>query len=262
MLKKLISVSLTIFLALCLSSVYAATPKTPKYSADKAVLAYAELYAFGKSENISATGLPNDLSKKISALIPSHLMVSFQNYPLNSENFAKVQTRLLEKLGSEVKISARLKLDDATNPVVELTANHIDQAVVDELKQNDGNFVTLDVMKHISTAEELAYDGEFQRIATASLLGTIDELKMTESTTLEVTCKMIETEDGKFYWMPQDIESLRQFVDPIFTLRETDPEAIDALLATIFSNGGTPEGEINSTGNGDESNAEKSAAGE
>lgn len=261
MLKKLITISLTIFLALCLSSVYAATPKTPEYSADKAVLGYAELYAFGKSENLFATGLPDDLSKKISDLIPNHLMLSFKNYPLNEENFSKVQARLIEKLGNEIKISAQLKVDDAENPVVELTANHIDQAAVDELKQQDGNFITLDVMKHISTPQELAYDGEFQRIATASLLGTVDGLKMTDATTLEVTCKIIETEDGKFFWMPQDIESLRRFVDPIFTLRETDPMAIDALLATIFSNGGTPEDEINSEGN-DESNAEKTAAGE
>ena len=254
--KKLVGLTLTIFIALCLSSVYAATPK---FSADKAVLGYAELYAFGKSENLFATGLPDDLSKKISDLIPNHLMLSFKNYPLNSENFAKVRTRLIEKINNEVKISTRLKVDDATNPVVELTANHIDQAAVDEFKQQDGNFVTLDVMKHISTPQELAYDGEFQRLATASLLGTVDALKMTDATTLEVTCKIIETEDGNFYWMPQDIESLRQFVDPIFTLRETDPMAIDALIATIFSNGGTPEDEINSKENGDGANAEKSA---
>ena len=55
MAKKIFSFMLTIFITLCLATVDAATPK---FSADKAVLAYAELYTFGTSENLEATGLP------------------------------------------------------------------------------------------------------------------------------------------------------------------------------------------------------------
>ena len=62
MLKKLVSIALTIFLSLCLVTVDAATPEQ---TADKAVLAYAELYTYGTSENESATGLPKEISDEL-----------------------------------------------------------------------------------------------------------------------------------------------------------------------------------------------------
>lgn len=231
MLKKILSL-LTIFLSLCLATVDAATPK---YTADKAVLAYAEMYAFGTSENVAATGMPEETIEELNKLIKSQSMLSFYNYPLNKENFEKVHTKFTEKIHEVIKISARLKVDDPENPVVEITANHIDQNGIDELKNKNGNFVTLDIMKHISEPTELATDGEFQNVATPSLLGIIDELPLTAPTTLDVTCKLIEYE-GNFYWMPQDLKALSEFVAPIFELKETDPELIDNLLVQIFGN--------------------------
>ena len=230
MLKKLVSIALTIFLSLCLVTVDAATPEQ---TADKAVLAYAELYTYGTSENESATGLPKETSDELKEIVNAQCMLPFYNYPLNKENFEKVHAKYTEKIREVIKISARLKVDDPENPVVELTANHIDQKGIDELKISNGNFVTLDVMKHISQPAELVTDGQFQNVATSAILEVIDKLPLTGSTTLDVTCKMIEYE-GNFYWMPQDLKSLSEFVAPFFQLKETDPELIDNLLAQIF----------------------------
>lgn len=245
MFKRIIKLALTIFLSLCLSTVYAATPK---YSADKAVLAYAEMYTYGTSENVAATGLPQEFSDEIKKRMQNHLMLSFKNYPLNPENFAKVQTALVEKLQDVIKISTRLKVDDAKNPVVEVTANHIDQKAIDVLKEKDSEFMTLDVMRHISEPLELATDGQFQDIAVKSILGLIAELPVKDATTFDVPCKLIE-DGGNAYWMPQDIESLSKFIDPVFKLKEPDPQAIDNLLIQIF--GGMPAGE-NPAGNSTE----------
>ncbi|MBQ7198614.1 MAG: hypothetical protein IJS29_05065 [Selenomonadaceae bacterium] len=245
MFKRIIKLALTIFLSLCLSTVYAATPK---YSADKAVLAYAEMYTYGTSENVAATGLPQEFSDEIKKRMQNHLMLSFKNYPLNPENFAKVQTAFVEKLQDVIKISTRLKVDDAKNPVVEVTANHIDQKAVDALKEKDSEFMTLDVMRHISEPLELATDGQFQDIAVKSILGLIAELPVKDATTFDVPCKLIEDGD-EAYWMPQDIESLSKFIDPVFKLKEPDPQAIDNLLIQIF--GGMPAGE-NPAGNSTE----------
>ena len=236
MLKKILSIT-TIFLSLCLVTVDAATPK---YSADKAVLAYAELYAFGNTENIEATGMPKETSDKVKENVDKYSMLPFYNYPLNKENFAKVKTNLAEKIHEGIKISTRLKVDDPENPVVEVTANHINQNKIDELKSNNANFVTLDIMKHISTPVELATDGKFQNVALSSLLGIIAELPFTESTTLEVTCKLIEYE-GNGYWMPQDLKALSGFVTPVFELKETDPELIDSMLIQIFGSAAPTE---------------------
>lgn len=244
MLKKFCSL-LTIFLSLCLSTVYAATPK---YSADKSVLAYAEMYTYGTSENVAATGIPQEFADEIKKRMQNHLMLSFKNYPLNPENFATVQTVLVEKLHDVIKISTRLKVDDDKNPVVEVTANHIDQKAVDALKEKDGEFTTLDVMRHISEPLELATDGQFQDIALKSILGLIAELPVKDATTFDVPCKLIE-DGGEAYWMPQDVEALSKFIDPVFKLKEPDPQAIDNLLIQIF--GGMPAGE-NSAGNSTE----------
>lgn len=245
MFKRIISFALTIFLSLCLSTIYAATPK---YSADKAVLGYAEMYTYGTSENVAATGLPQEFSDEIKKRMQNHLMLSFKNYPLNPKNFVTVQTALVEKLHDVIKISTRLKVDDTENPVVEVTANHIDQKAIDALKEKDGDFTTLDVMRHISEPLELATDGQFQDIALKSILGLIAELPVKDATTFDVPCKLIE-DGGEAYWMPQDIEALSKFIDPVFKLKETDPKAIDDLLIQIF--GGMPTGE-NSAGNSTE----------
>ena len=241
MLKKILYLT-TIFLSLCLVTVDAATPK---HSADKAVLAYAELYTYGTSENVEATGLPQVYADEIKKRMQNHLMITFKNYPLNPENFAAVQTKLVEKLHEVIKISARLKVDDDQNPVVEITANHINQSVVDEITEHDGDFKTLDVMRHISEPLELATDGQFQSTAIKAFNALIDSLPTRDATTFDVTCKLIDDGNGNVYWMPQDMEALSKFVDPTFKIKETDPKAIDDLLIQIFG-GAAPKG--NSTG--------------
>ena len=235
MFKRIISFMLIFFLSLCLSTVYAATPK---FSADKAILAYAELYTFGTSENVDATGLPQEYADAIKKRMQNHLMLAFKNYPLTTENFATVQTKLVEKLHEIIKISARIKVDDAENPVVEITANHINQNVVDEITAHNGDFTTLDVMRHISEPLELATDGQFQNTAMKAFNALIAELPVKDATTFDVPCKLVEDDNGNAYWMPQDLAALSKFVDPTFKIKEKDPKAIDDLLITIF--GGTP----------------------
>lgn len=237
MFKRIISLTLTIFLSLCLATVDAATPK---FGADEAVLAYAELYTFGTSEHIAATGLPQEFAdEKIKKPMQNHLMLAFKNYPLNPENFSTVQTKLIERLHEVIKISARIKVDDAENPVVEITANHINQSVVDEITSHDENFTTLDVMRRLSEPLELATDGQFQTTAMKAFLGLIADLPVKDATTFDVPCKLIE-DNGNAYWMPKDMAALSKFVDPTFKINEKDPKAIDDLLITIM--GGVPEG--------------------
>lgn len=246
MLKKLVAAIFTALMIISFTTAYAATPK---YSADKAVLAYAELYTFGESKNVAATGMPQDTRESIEKFMANYIMMPFKNYPLNKENFEKVQTAYVEKIRSLIKVSTRLKKSDKKNPVVEITANHFDQEAIDAYKNQNADFVTMDVMRHMNTPAELASDGQFQKMASMSLLGVVSELTVKGPATFDVTCKMIEDENGNFYWMPQDIGALSEFVDPLFIIRETDPILIDALIAQIFSGASVPE-ENNSDGEG------------
>lgn len=250
MLKRFFTLIVTALMIIGFSTAYAATPK---YSADKAVLAYAELYTFGESENVAATGMPQDVRESVEKFMANYIMMPFKNYPLNKENFEKVRSAYAEKIRSLIKVSTRLKKDDKENPVVEITANHFDQEAIDAYKNQNADFVTMDVMRHMNQPAELASDGQFQKMASMSLLGVVSELTVRGPATFDVTCKMIEVENGDVYWMPQDISALSEFVDPLFIIRETDPLLIDALIAQIFSGAGVPE-ENNSDG---ESTAEK-----
>lgn len=263
MLKRFLTLIVTTLILIGFTTSYAATPK---YSADKAVLAYAELYTFGESKNVAATGMPKDTRESVEKFMANYIMMPFKNYPLNKENFEKIKTAYTEKIRSLIKVSTRLKKDDKENPIVEITANHFDQEAIDAYKNQNADFITMDVMRHMNTPVELATDGEFQKMASMSLLGIVNELTVRGPATFDVTCKMIEDEHGNFYWMPQDISALSEFVDPLFIIRETDPILIDALIAQIFSNAGVPEGnsgENNSNANnsaGENNSAEGNAA--
>lgn len=241
MLKKILSLT-TIFLSLCLVTVDAATPK---HSADEVVLAYAEMYTYGASENISVTGIPAEYYDEVKQNAEKYFMTAFRNYPLNEENYKTVQTKLFEKLHEVIKISTRLKVDDSENPVVELTVNGIDQKVVDELKNKDTDLKAFDVMLYMSSPKAVMNDEKCQAIAIKSILNLIDNLPVTEPKTLDVTCKLVEYEDN-FYWMPEDVATLSKFVDPIFEVKSTDPRAIDETFAGMA---GTAKNDTTSAGN-------------
>lgn len=232
MFKRIINLTLTIFLSLCIATVDAATPE---YGADEAVLAYAELYTFGTSEHVAATGLPEEYAEEIKKNMLLYLMSPFQNYPLNKENFETVQSKLLEKLHELIKISARLKVDDAEKPVVEITTNHFDQKAINKLKVQDSDFMTLDVMTQMSEPQVLIADSKFQGMALKSILNIIDNLPVAEPQISDVTCKLIEYE-GNFYWMPEDIKALSKFVDPVFKIKPTDPKKINEFIMQLWGN--------------------------
>lgn len=164
-----------------------------------------------------------------------YLMSPFQNYPLNKENFETVQSKLLEKLHELIKISARLKVDDAEKPVVEITTNHFDQKAINKLKVQDSDFMTLDVMTQMSEPQVLIADSKFQGMALKSILNIIDNLPVAEPQISDVTCKLIEYE-GNFYWMPEDIKALSKFVDPVFKIKPTDPKKINEFIMQLWGN--------------------------
>ena len=230
--KKIVCAIMTLAMLLSFSAVNAATPKS---SPEESVLAYAEMYALGTSKNLAATGIPKDMTDAIEKDVTSHLMTAFMNYPLTKNNFQTVKEKYFAKLNEIIKISVRPKKADAVNPIVEITATKVDQEVADKIKADDANFLTMDVMNHLSTAEELAADGQYQSLAINSIGKVINGLTATAPKTYDVTCEIVTDDGGNSYWKPTNIQGLFDFVMIDFAIKEVDPQIIDGMIATVFS---------------------------
>jgi len=230
--KKIVCAIMTLAMLISFSAVNAATPKS---SPEESVLAYAEMYALGTSKNLAATGIPKDMTDAIEKDVTSHLMTAFMNYPLTKNNFQTVKEKYFAKLNEIIKISVRPKKADAVNPIVEITATKVDQEVADKIKADDANFLTMDVMNHLSTAEELAADGQYQSLAINSIGKVINGLTATAPKTYDVTCEIVTDDGGNSYWKPTNIQGLFDFVMIDFAIKEVDPQIIDGMIATVFS---------------------------
>ena len=230
--KKIVCAIMTLAMLISFSAVNAATPKS---SPEETVLAYAEMYSLGTSEHLAATGIPKDITDAIEKDVTSHLMTAFMNYPMTKNNFQNVKEKYFAKLHEIIKISARLKKNDDVNPIVEITATNVDQEVADKIKAEDANFLTMDVMNHLSSAEELAADGQYQGLAINSIGNVIKGLTATAPKTYDVTCEIVTDDGGNSYWKPSNVQGLFDFVMIDFAIKEVDPQTIDGMLATVFS---------------------------
>ena len=86
----------------------------PKESADKAVLAYAELYTFASSEHLSATGMTDAQSGKISDGVLSSVKQQFASFQLTDANVDAITDAYLTDLAGRMTLETKLKKDYTT----------------------------------------------------------------------------------------------------------------------------------------------------
>ncbi len=233
MLRKILFGALTVLLALSLVGCGAkkdanadkkdAEQKaevTVEGSADKAVLAYAQLYAYGviEDENQAAAGMTQADIDKVQDQIIEPLVKSFSQYPLNEESVSTITANYIEKLHTAMDMKATVKKEDKEHPVVELTATTINQAGAAEVASNNEDLLALgaaysELLEQGLTAEDLNASPDFQQFALESIDNFINEFPLNEEATLEVTCKAVEGSDGKMYWAPEDPEAIAKFVN-------------------------------------------------
>ena len=83
--------------------------QNPEIAADKAIFAYAELYAFGESDNFSATGLSQSQGNEISAEVTKNILAIFKDYPLSERNISAIYLKYISKLKAVMNIQTKLK---------------------------------------------------------------------------------------------------------------------------------------------------------
>ena len=193
--------------------------KAPEASADKAVLAYAQLYAYGviEDENQAAAGMTEKDIEEVQNQVIAPIVDAFKQYPLSDESVAEMTGQYVAKLHTAMDMKATVKKDDKTNPVVELTATTINQAGANKVAENNADLVALgtaygELQAQGLTEEQLKASPEFQQFALESINKFIDEFPLNPESSIEVTCEAVEGSDGKMYWAPKNPEEVAKFV--------------------------------------------------
>lgn len=232
MLKKILFGALTILLALSLvgcggkkDAKPAEAPAEQKDEVavegapDKAVLAYAQLYAFGviEDENQKAAGLTDADVEKVQDQVLAPIVDAFKMYPLSDESVAEMTGKYVEKLHLAMDIKATVKTEDKEHPVVELTATTINKEGAAKVAESNADLVALataydELKANGLTDDDLKASTDFQAFALESIDNYINEFPLNETATLEVTCDAVKGSDGKMYWAPQKPEAVAKFV--------------------------------------------------
>lgn len=234
MVKKVVFGALTLLLALCLvgcggkkddnakkDDASAKTEEALKVEGtpDKAVLAYAQLYAYGiiEDENQAAAGMTEKDITAVQDQVLSPIVDAFKEYPLSEESVAEMTGRYVAKLHSAMNMSATVKKEDKEHPIIGLHATTIDQAGAAKVAESNADLVALgtaygELQAQGLTAEQLKESAEFQQFALESIDNFINEFPLNAEQTLEVTCEVVQGSDGKNYWAPQDPSAVAKFV--------------------------------------------------
>ena len=194
----------------------AKTEATKAIGADKAILAYAQLYAYGEADAdaIKAAGLTQKEIDDIQTPVVGGPLFGFAYFSLEKPNLESVLDQYFNNIKTSSKIKVSIKTDDPANPVVLLTAATIDHAAAK--KAFDTNPDIAKITEKAATRkdledEHLFKDAEYQNFATSTLKKLIAETPFTAEKSIEIPCKLVE-KNGKMYWAPKDIS----VIDKVF----------------------------------------------
>lgn len=205
---------IALLLAFCLAGCGA---EKPKESADKAVLGWAEMYAYGMTDNLSATGMTKEQSDQISEKVIGDMLKAFSAYPLSEENVQKITTEYITKLQAAMAIQTKIKKDDAEHPIVEVSANVIDQQATAQMAQTNEDLAALGTVlgalrSQGVTDEQIKGDADFQKAVMECVNSYIDEIRMKGTQTFDVECAVDKGEGDKAVWAPKDPQALMKFI--------------------------------------------------
>ena len=189
----------------------------PAFSADKAVLAYAQLFAYGVPEDQAAAGLTDQDMKPIQEKTIGALLQSFSMFPLSDENVQNATASYIDKLHTGMEIKAVLKKDDATQPVVEISLEPLDVEGATQVSKNSEDVQALAMALEQLHAEgitddQLKQNPEFQEAVLEVIDNFTNQYPLKPRVSKDFTCKAVQGSDGKMYWAPENPEELAKFV--------------------------------------------------
>ena len=186
-------------------------------TAPKAILAYAQLYAYGLPEDPMAAGMTEEIVQSVQIKVIGDVLNSYRQYPISEETAQMATTEYLTKLRMLMNIQTTLKVDDETNPVVELTASRLDNKGADKIAETDRDLIRLGtrlgrLRATGMTDEQIKADEDFQKFALDCLDKFTDKFPFYELVAIDVACQAVDGAEGKMYWAPVSPETVAKFV--------------------------------------------------
>lgn len=214
--KKLLFSIMSVLMVFCLTACGDSSVEKPKDSAEKAVLGWAEMSAFGNSANVSATGMDKAQQEQLSNSVVKGTTELLTAFPVSEVCLEKFSKDYFSNLPAKMNISTKIKKDDAEHPVVEVTANVIDVSKVNDIASKSENLAQITLaMEQLHekgvTDEQIKADAEFQQELAATFVKYLDEMPLIQKT-FDVTCKIAQGEDGNLYYVPEDVDALKKFL--------------------------------------------------
>ncbi|MBR2179312.1 MAG: hypothetical protein IJ862_02810 [Selenomonadaceae bacterium] len=215
---KIIFAAVLIVCTMMVASVgQCAKSSAPKYGADKAILAYAEAYAFGSPNDSRYIGLSKNDIVEIKRQLTAKIAGDFEEFCLSEDSVNKLTDVYVKKIKSEMHIKTTIKEKSKESPVVNLTATILDSESLDKQAKSDKKLQALlsSISKLKNEGKTEAYflkDSDLQKKSVDSLTDFINGLSINQEKTLSVKCKKITGEDEKLYWAPENPEEVMNFV--------------------------------------------------
>ena len=217
-LTKIIFAAVLVVCTMMVASVgQCAKDQTPKYSANKAILAYAEVYAFGSPSDSRYIGLTKNDIAEIKRQINAKIAGDFEEFCLSEDSVNKLTDVYIKKIKSAMKIKTTIKEKSTEAPVVNLTANILNNESYENQANNDKNlqalvFSILGLKEQGKTDADLMADSTFQKTSVDCITNFINGLNINQKKTVYIKCKKITGEDGNIYWAPEEPEVIMNFV--------------------------------------------------
>ena len=184
------------------------------------------MYAFGSSDNFSATGLSQEQGNQIKAEVHKNIASAFKDYPLSNQNLSAIQAKYISKLKTVMNLKTKIEKKDKANPIVEITAITVNTNLA-KMASNDESLLALGYemrqrQNEGATLSALKTDAQFQNIAMQAINNFIDRLPVNSVKTFEVACKIVKGDDGKNYYAPADPSALKNFLATNFVIEIND----------------------------------------
>lgn len=187
-------------------------------SPDKAILAYAEIFMTGESENLAAAGFSEAYKENIRGQMIDAFNESFKDIvPLSEESTSAVTKKFYSRFKDEIKFQVTLKKADAKNPVVELKTTPPDQIGANRAAVSNDELIALigmvgQLKADGATDDQLKNNADVQKLAVTALEKYIDNIPLQPEKSLDVTCEAVEGSDGKSLWVPKDLKVFKNFI--------------------------------------------------
>ena len=183
---------------------------------DKAVLAYCEIITFGESPNLVSAGFSEDDNKNLRKMIIDVFAQTFKGVaPLSETSTEEIAKAFYENNKAKMTFSAKIKTEDSTRPIVELTTTPLDLPKAAG-KVNDDFIALMGMVGKLkadgATDDQLKDNRQVQKLAVSAFGKYIGEIPVQEEKTFEVPCAKVTGTDGKNHWAPADGKELMDFV--------------------------------------------------